>query len=301
MADKITPNLWFNGNAKEAAEFYVDAFPESALGAIEHYPKTTDDGLAEFQLDMAGKELTVEFTVGGQTFVGINAGPEFSFNPSISFMVNFDPSRDEQAREHLDELWEKLLSGGEALMELGEYPYSKRYGWVKDRYGLTWQLILTNPEGEPRPFIVPSLLFSDKNTNHAEEAINFYTAIFDDAKIGTLARYPKDSGPAKAGSLMFADFTLAGQWFAAMDGGGEDHAFSFSPAISLSVACKDQAEIDYFWEKLSVVPEAEQCGWCMDKFGVSWQIVPENIEELMQRPNAYANMMQMKKLVIDDF
>lgn len=301
MAQKITPNLWFNGNAKEAAEFYVNAFPDSALGAIEYYPKTVEDGLADFQLELAGKELTVEFTVGGQLFVGINAGPEFSFNPSISFMVNFDPSRDDQARESLDDLWEKLVDGGEALMPLGEYPFSKRYGWVKDRYGLSWQLSLTDPSGDPRPFIIPSLLFSDKNTNRAEEAITFYTTIFDDAKLGTMARYEEKSNQATAGSLMFADFTLAGQWFAAMDDGSGGPGFAFSPAISLSVACKDQAEIDYFWEKLSVVPEAEQCGWCMDKYGVSWQIVPANIAELMQRPNAFANMMQMKKLVIDEF
>lgn len=300
MSQKITPNLWFDGNAKEAAEFYVATFPDSALGTIEYYPKTAEEGLADFQSDLAGKELTVEFTAGGQLFVGINAGPEFSFNPSISFMVNFDPSRDEQARENLDDLWEKLVDGGEVLMALNEYPFSKRYGWVKDRYGLTWQLILTNPDGDPRPFIVPSLLFSDKNVNRAEEAMTFYTSVFADSKVGTVARYTEDTGPAKTGSLMYADFMLAGQWVAAMDSGVEQ-PFMFTAAVSLSVACKDQEEIDYFWDKLSAVPEAEQCGWCMDKYGVSWQIVPENIEELMEKPNAYAHMMQMKKLVVADF
>lgn len=300
MTQKITPNLWFDGNAKEAAEFYAAAFPGGQIISTSYYPKNAEEGLADFQLDMAGKELTVEFQLGDLRFVGINAGPDFQPNPSISFMVNFDPSRDEQAREHLDQLWEKLLEGGEVLMPLDEYPYSKRYGWVKDRYGLTWQLILTDPEGEPRPFIIPSLMFSGENTNRAEEAMNYYLSIFKDSKQGTLARYPEDTGPAKAGSLMFADFILDGQWLAAMDSGAEQ-PFTFNEAISLSIACKDQAEIDYFWEKLSAVPESEQCGWCKDKFGVSWQVVPENVEELMKKPGAYANMMQMKKLVIADF
>lgn len=300
MGQKITPNLWFDGNAKEAADFYVAAFPDSEIIATSYYPKTAEEGLADFQQNMAGKELTVTFKLGDLRFVAINAGPEFKFNPSISFMVNFDPSQDEQAREHLDELWGKLIEGGEALMPLDEYPYSKRYGWVKDRYGLTWQLILTDPEGDPRPFIIPSLLFTQKNTNHAEEAIGFYTSVFKDSEKGLLARYEQDTGPAKAGSLMFADFTLAGQWFTAMDSGVEQ-SDTFNEAISLSVDCKDQAEIDYFWEKLSTVPESEQCGWCKDKYGLSWQIVPENTEELLKKPDAFAHMMQMKKIVIADF
>ncbi len=300
MEQKIIPNLWFDGIVKEAAEFYVSVFPNSRILSTAYYPNSAEEGLADFQLDMAGKELTIDFELGGLRFTAINAGPEFHFNPSISFMVNFDPSQDPQAREHLDEAWEKLIDGGEALMPLDEYPYSKRYGWVKDRYGLTWQLILTNPEGEPRPFIIPSLMFTGENTNRAEEAITFYLSVFKNSKQGMLARYNEDTGPAKAGSLMFADFMLGGQWFAAMDSAVEQN-FTFNEAISLAVMCKDQAEIDELWQKLSSVPEAEQCGWCKDKYGVSWQIVPENIEELMKKPSAYANMMQMKEIVIEDF
>lgn len=300
MTQKITPNLWFDGNAKEAANFYVTAFPDSEITATSYYPKSSEEGLADFQLDLAGKELTVDFQIGDLRLTAINAGPDFKFNPSISFIVNFDPMRDEQAREHLDELWATLIDGGEALMPLDEYPYSKRYGWVKDRYGLTWQLILADPEGDPRPFIIPSLLFAGKNTNRAEEAMNYYLSVFPDSKQGMVARYPEDMGPAKAGSLMYADFTLSEQWFAAMDSGVEQ-PFIFNEAISLSVACKDQEEIDYFWDKLSAVPESEQCGWCKDKFGVSWQVVPENMDELMNKPGAFATMMQMKKIVIADF
>ena len=146
----ITPNLWFDGNAKEAVDFYVSVFPDSKVTATTYYP--TED-LADFQKEMAGKELTVDFELSGNRFTAINAGPEFKFNEAISFVI----------------------------------------------------------------------------------------------------------------------------------------------------PCKDQQEIDYYWEKLSTVPESEQCGWCKDQYGLSWQVVPENMEELMKRDGAFARLMQMKKIVIEDF
>jgi predicted 3-demethylubiquinone-9 3-methyltransferase (glyoxalase superfamily) len=299
MIQKITPNLWFDG-AEEAVNFYLSVFPGSKIVSTTNYPNSAEEGLADFQLDMAGKVLTVDFEIGELLFTAINAGPTFKFNPSVSFMVNFDPSRDPQASEHLDELWVKLIDGGEALMPLDTYPFSKRYGWVKDRYGLTWQLILTDPAGEPRPYIVPSLMFAGSNTNHAEEAVNYYLSVFKDSKLGMVARYTEDTGPAKSNSLMFADFMLANQWFSAMDSAVEQN-FTFNEAVSFAVFCKDQAEIDYFWEKLSRVPESEQCGWCKDQYGLSWQIVPENMGELMKKPSAFAKLMQMHKINISDF
>lgn len=300
MEHKITPNLWFEGNADEAVDFYISIFPKSKVLSKSYYPKSQDEGLADFQLDLAGQVLTVDFELGGYPFVAINAGPEFKFNPSISFMVNFDPSNDEKARDHLDDLWRKLRDGGQELMPLDEYPFSKRYGWVKDRYGLTWQLILTNPLGEPRPFIIPSLLFTGEKTNLAQDAINFYVSVFKDAKVGTLAYYPEDTGPVKAGALMFGDYMLANLWFAAMDSAVEQD-FTFNEAVSFSVSCKDQAEIDYFWGKLSSDPKSEQCGWCKDKYGLSWQITPDNISELMDKPDSFTHLMSMKKLIIADF
>jgi predicted 3-demethylubiquinone-9 3-methyltransferase (glyoxalase superfamily) len=299
MIQKIIPNLWFDGNASEAVDFYIAAFPDSQILSKAYYPQSTAEGLADFQLDLAGKVLTIEFELGQQPFVAINAGPEFSFNPSISFMVNFDPSQDDKAAAHLDELWQKLSAGGEVLMPLDSYPFSQRYGWVQDRYGLTWQLILTDPSGEPRPFIIPSLLFGGDTVNRAEEAIHFYVSVFEDAKEGLLARYDEATGLAKAGSLMFGEFTLAGQWFAAMDSGVEQD-FTFNEAVSFQVNCKDQAEIDFYWEKLANDPIFNQCGWCKDQFGLSWQIVPESMAELMEKPGAFAKLMEMKKIVIAD-
>ena len=297
---KIVPNLWFNGNAQEAANFYTGIFPDGGVVSTSHYPESADEGLADFQKDLAGKILTVEFILGDCKFVAINAGPEFKPTPAASFMANFDPSRDPQAKEHLDELWNKLLEGGEALMPLDEYPFSKHYGWVKDKYGFSWQLILTDPGGEPRPFIVPSLMFGNVAQNRAGKAIEYYLQVFKNAKLGTMAKYDAQVGPAAPGSVMFADFTLENQWFAAMDSGGEQE-FTFNEAVSFAINCADQNEIDYYWHKLSRYPENEQCGWCRDEFGVSWQIVPKNMDDLMQRPGAFATMMQQKKIVIADY
>lgn len=296
---KIIPNIWCNGNAKEAAEFYAATFPNSEVVATSYYPQTAEEGLADFQLDMAGKELTVDFEVAGFRFSLINADATFAPNPQLSFFVNFDPARG-QTKEQLDELWAKLSDGGQVLMSLDKYDWSEYYGWVQDKYGVSWQLMLSDPSGDPRPFIVPSLQFSGPVQNCAAEAIEYYTAVFEGSKRASAWPYGEQTGPATAESLMYADFQLNGQWFAANDSGVEQQG-TFSPGISLMVNCKDQDEIDYLWEKLSSVGEAEQCGWCQDRFGVSWQIVPENMEELMKKPGAYKTMMQQHKIVISEY
>ncbi len=222
----------------------------------------------------------VSFELAGQKFMAISAGPYFKFNPSASFMLNFDPSRDTKAQENLDALWNKLAEGGTTLMPLQEYPFSKRYGWIQDKYGLSWQLILSNPDGEPRPFITPSLMFVGAVCGKAEEASDFYLSVFKNSKRGQIARYPAGMDPDKEGSIMFTDFQLENQWFAAMDSARE-HNFTFNEAVSFIVKCDTQEEIDYYWEKLSAVPESEQCGWLKDKYGVSWQIVPTAMDEMM--------------------
>ena len=301
MAQKIIPNLWFNGVARTAAEFYVEAFANAGCDArvsnTTYYPS---EGLADFQKGLEGKELTVSFKLDDMEFVAINAGPEFAPTAAISFLVNFDPSRDDQAVEHLDALWAMLQDGGEAIIEVGEHPFSKRYGWVRDKYGFSWQLMLTNPAGEPAPFIVIDFLFGGSAQNRGEEAMNFYASVFNDTSVNIVARYPADQPPVAKDGVMFGELKLEGQQFAVMDS-AVDQADSFTEAISLAVFCRDQAEIDALWNALSAVPEAEQCGWCKDKFGVSWQIVPANIDALMTRPGAYEKLMEMKKIVIDEF
>lgn len=168
-------------------------------------------------------------------------------------------------------------------MPLDKYPFSERYGWIQDKYGFSWQLILTNPSGEPRPNIIPFLLFVRENAGKAEEATDFYLSVFKDSARGQLIRHPAGAEPEKEGTLMFTDFKLLGQWFAAMDSAHPGHTFQFNEAVSLMVKCEDQAEIDYYWEKLSADPKAEQCGWLKDKYGVSWQIVPAEMNEMMRK------------------
>jgi len=258
---KITCHLWFDKEAKEAAEFYTSLFQDSdKKGSTELHGTPSGD------VDM----ITIELF--GQEFSLINAGPLFKFNPSISFIISYTN------KDEIDLAWKKLLEGGEVLMELGEYPFSEKYGWVKDRWGVSWQLIFYST-GEMTQRIIPTLMFVGDNNGKAEEAINFYTSIFHDAFIGNIYRYGEED-PEEEGNIMHATFTLEGLKFATMDSARE-HDFTFNEAISFIVHCKNQEEVDYYWDKLSAVPEAEQCGWLKDKFGVSWQIVPTVMEEML--------------------
>lgn len=270
----ITPHLWFDTQAKEAAQFYTSVFPDSRVDSV-NVIRDTPSGDCDF----------VNFTLAGQPFMAISAGPHFKFNPSISFMVNFDPARDGKAREKLDATWARLIEGGQALMDLGEYPFSGRYGWVQDRYGLSWQLILTDQKQEARPFIMPALMFTGAAAGQAEAAGEYYRKVFDDSQAGVLARWPQGAEPNRAGTVMYSDFAIDGDWFVAMDS-AYDHGFGFNEAISFLVTCRDQAEIDRYWSALSKVPQAEQCGWCKDQFGVAWQISPVQMDQIMQSGDA---------------
>jgi predicted 3-demethylubiquinone-9 3-methyltransferase (glyoxalase superfamily) len=267
---KITPHLWFNNESVEAAKYYVDVFGRNS--------KVTN--IAELKNTPSGNVDTVSFNLWGYNFMAMSAGPLFKFNPSISFMVNFDPSQNKNATENLDSIWNKLIKDGKALMPLEKYPFSDRYGWVQDKYGVSWQLILTSPEGEERPLIIPSLLFTKEVYGKAEEASDFYISVFKNSKRGAIEYYPKGMEPDREGTTMFTDFMLEGQWFAAMDSARE-HEFTFNEAISFMVSCKNQQEIDYYWQKLSAVPKSEQCGWLKDKYGFSWQIVPQIMDQMM--------------------
>ena len=277
MDQLITPAIWCDGTADEAARFYADVFREGSV--VEQVP-----GLAA-TVSIHGFRLSL-----------INGGDQCAPNPSISCILNFDPllfGSEEQARAYLDELYERLSAGG-VLMELGEYPFSQRYAWVRDRFGMTWQLMLTDPAGEPRPFILPSFMFGGTNHANAKEATEAWIALFDDSRRGVLYRY-EEGGPMEAGTVMFTDFTLRGTWMAAMDSGAF-HDFTFTPGVSMIVSCRDQEEIDRYWTRLSAVPEAERCGWCVDRWGVSWQVVPHNIAELMADAATREKILHMGKI-----
>lgn len=297
----IVPNLWANGNAVEMGDFYAEAFPGASLRVTSSYPT---EGLLEFQKPLAGLPLVVEVDLGDFTVMIINAGPEFSINPAISITVTFDP-RQEGSKQDQAKLWEALCAGGTVLMPLDQYPFSTQYGWVQDKFGMTWQLIeldglQVGDEQQSAPKFIPSLLFGAAAQNRAKEAAEYYTALLGDPASLSAMSYETQTGPATAESIMYADFELMGQIFSVMDSGAEQD-FSFTEGVSLMVNCPDQSEIDRLWAALSAVPEAEQCGWCKDKFGVSWQIVPANMDDLMERPGAFEKLLAMKKLVIADF
>lgn len=271
LTTPIVPHLWFAKEAKEAAEFYCTVFPNSRVNS-SRVIKDTPSGDCD----------VVSFSLSGISFQAISAGPYFEMNPSVSFIVNYDPASDSSAKENLSKAWEKLTDGGKILMPLNEYPFSKYYGWVEDRYGVSWQLMLTDPEGEPRPFIIPTLLFVTDEGKTAEEATDFYLSIFKESKRGTLVHYPTGMEPNKEGAVMFTDFQIGKLWFAAMDGVTAMHNFKFNEAVSFIIYCETQDEIDYYWDKLSASPEAEQCGWLKDKYGLSWQVVPARMDEMME-------------------
>lgn len=295
---RIVPHIWCQGDAVQAAELYAGLFPHSSSAVLSHYPR---EGLLDFQQPLAGEVLVVEVDLYGVLLRLINAGGTYRPTPAISFIVNVDPllfGGDEAvARAELDRMWAGLADGGQVRMPCGEYPFSARYGWVEDCFGVNWQLMLTDPAGEPRPFVIPQLMFTGAQPR-AREAMDLYTGLLPDSGLGTVVPAP-GQGPA-GGGVLFAEFRLAGQWFSAMDGGVE-HEFTFTPGVSLEVTCADQGEIDRLWSALSAVPEAESCGWLVDRFGVSWQIVPDDIGELLARPGAFERMLQMTKLVIADF
>lgn len=285
---KITPHLWYDKEAKEAANLYVSAFAEGSKIISTQEIHNTPSGSVDI---LNIKILDLEFTL-------ISAGPYFKLNPSISFVVAC------KTKEEVDRLWGMLSKNGKILMELDNYFFSERYGWLEDKYGLSWQIIYLKKESIKQR-ITPTLMFTKEFCGMAEEAMNFYTKIFENSKIENLMRYGKDQAPDKEGTIVHAEFTLSGQHFAAMDSARE-HNFKFNEAISFIINCKNQKEVDYFWENLSAYPESQQCGWLKDKFGVSWQVVPEELNEMMADKDASKvarlteAFLKMKKLEISE-
>ncbi|MEK7511053.1 MAG: VOC family protein [Patescibacteria group bacterium] len=287
---KIIPHLWFDTQAEEAANFYISLFNDSKITDVAHYP----DAGKEITGKDAGSVMTVAFEISGYSIIALNGGPHFNINPSISFMVNCE------SKEEVDRLWGGLSNGGTALMPLDAYPFSERYGWIQDRFGMSWQ-ISYSPAASQK--IIPALMFVGDNCGKAEEAISLYTSIVDDAKVGTLVKYPAGVEYGKEGTIMFADFILSSQSFAAMDSAGP-HQFNFNEGVSLLVNCENQEEIDRYWSALSAYPESEQCGWLKDRYGLSWQISPKGMDYFFKSNDreavnrAMAAMLSMKKIDI---
>ncbi len=270
---KITTHLWYDREAKEAAEFYTSVFSRDG-GSPSAGKESFVKNVSTIYNTPSGTVDIVTMELYGQGFTLISAGPFFKFTPAVSFLVSCN------GKEEVDALWKGLSEGGQALMELGEYPFSKWYGWTQDRFGLSWQIMLTE-QAPIRQKITPMLLFVGNVAGKAEEAIRAYTSIFSDSRVGDIARYGKNEQPDREGTVKQAEFTLEGMNFRAMDS-AHAHKFGFNEAVSFVVHCATQQEIDHYWGKLSAVPEAEQCGWLKDRYGVSWQIVPTVMEGMLR-------------------
>jgi predicted 3-demethylubiquinone-9 3-methyltransferase (glyoxalase superfamily) len=285
---KITPFLWFDDNAEEAVNFYTSLFKNSRIGKTSRYDEAGGGAAGR----PAGSLMTVDFYLDGQEFAAMNAGPVFKFNPSISFFVVLEDEKE------VDNLWNKLLDGGKVLMEYQKYDWAEKYGWLEDRFGLSWQISF-GKKSDVGQTVTPSLLFVGSQFGKAEEAVKLYTSVFNNSEIMGIMKNPSGDN-----SVLHAQFKLNSQVFMAMDS-NEDHNFNFNEAISFVVNCDNQEEVDYFWNKLTSDGGAESmCGWLKDKFGVSWQITPTILpwyltdKDPKKSQAVMKAMLQMKKIDI---
>jgi len=289
---KITPFLWFHNNAEEAVNYYTSIFENSKTLKVLRY----DEASAKASGRPVGSVLTVSFQLEGEKFTALNGGPHFKINPSTSFFVYCE------SEEKINNLYNKLSDGGTALMPIGKYDWSERYAWIVDKFGLSWQLDVDKINSSQK--ILPALLFVNEKFQRVKEAITFYNSVFPDSRIIMEAPHTQSAGlPAE--TLLFAQFKLSNYLFNAMSGSGT-HDFDFNEAISFAVNCKDQKEVDYYWDKLTEGGSEGQCGWLKDIFGISWQIVPAILFDRLNDPYpekaqyAMTELLKMKKIVIAD-
>ena len=287
---KITPVIWFDGKAEEAMNFYVSVFPNSNINYIK---RRTEDMKLPDESNQSGSVQSASFTLDWMQFYAFDASPMFQFNPAISFYAVFETAAE------VDELWNKLAEGGEVLKPLKRYDWSPRYGWIKDRFGVSWHVVMDKLKNVGQP-ITPVIMFSGDKRGDAEEAIDHYMSVFEDSVSDGIARYREgDLGPY--GMIKHAQCRLMGQTFILIDN-GTDQDVPFNEGISFYVNCKDQKEVDYYWDKFTKEGKESERGWLKDKYGVSWQIVPEFFTEKigsgesLRVHNMMQSMLQMKKL-----
>ena len=269
----LSVGLWFDSNAEEAAKFYCSVFPNSKILTTSYYGK---EGF-EVHGRPEGSVMAIDFLLSGFRFQGINGGPLFKINPSVSFMIMCDSAFE------AEQFWDRLVEGGAVLMPLNKYDWSEKYGWLQDKYGVSWQ-VYTGQRNEHNQKIVPQLMYSGKQNGKAKEAMDFYTRIFKNSKIDGVMNYPP-GGKDSPDHVLHAQFQLSGQVFNAMDGGSTEHKFTFNEGVSFIINCTTQDEIDYYWNQLTAAGQEVECGWLKDKFGVAWQVVPVRLEEMMVDPD----------------
>jgi len=282
---RITPCLWFDGQAEQAAELYTRVFPRSRVVGESRYGK---EGY-EVHGQPEGQVMTVDMEFAGYRMMGLNGGPAFRINPAISFFVQLE------SEAEVDAVWEGLADGCSVLMPLGAYDWSAKYGWLSDRFGVSWQVSLGAAAAVGQT-VTPSLLFVGAQQGRAEAAMEHYTSIFPNSHIEGVLRYD-GSGADPAGTVQHAQFKLDGEVFMAMDS-ALAHDFGFNEGVSLIVGCETQDEVDHYWRALTSDGGSESmCGWLADRFGVSWQVVPEVVDRLLGDPDREAAGRVMQALL----
>lgn len=273
-----TACIWIDGDAAEAATYYAQALPltASAPGA----------GVTTLSID-------------GTPLLLLGADATYSPNPSISGFLRFSSEKfgsREQAEEALRTVYAAIGEGGD-LMPLQAYPFAPLFAWVRDRYGFTWQLLLEEtPSG--LPFFTPCFMFGNVAHGKCEQATDTWMALLGGERL-SLTRHGEGSY-LEPEAVQMTTFTMGGGVFTAIDA-GTFHDFTFDPGVSITLLYKDQAGIDGAWSVLSQVADAERCGWCVDAYGVSWQVLPHNIGELMADTDARAKLMDMGKIDLGQF
>jgi predicted 3-demethylubiquinone-9 3-methyltransferase (glyoxalase superfamily) len=273
----ISTCLWFDSEAAEAAALYKAAFPDMKI-----IRETGKDGQAGF--------YSVTFEIGGHRFMAMNGGRS-PLTPAISFSYHC------RTVAEVDELWQQLSTDGMVMMPLQQYDWNERYGFLQDRFGVSWQLFL-NPDAAVR--LMPCLLFPYQKNGDAVAAMELYTKAIPDSEIKAWFPYPE--GEVK-GNVMYGDFLLHGQLYSAMDSGVAMPA-TFTDAVSLLVQVADQEKLDKIYDCLVEEGEAAPCGWLKDRFGVWWQVVPADLgsyifhEDKQKAKQAMAAMLQMQKIEI---
>lgn len=279
---RFIPHLWHDGAAEEAARLYVSLLPGSSIGRIARFGKVGQ----EVHGQPEGRVLTVEADLAGTRIATLNGGPAFRFTTAFSLFVTLPD------RAQVDRAWAGLIEDGEALMPIDAYPWSPRYGWLRDRWGLGWQIMQGDPAAAGRA-VRPCLLFGGAAAGSAEAAIAEWTSVFPGSRVGEVMRHADEPG------LAHAAFDLGGEGFVALDSRAAREGFT--EAASIAVICADQAEVDRLWRRLSAVPEAEACGWLKDRFGLSWQLIPRAVPAMIADPDreradrVMAALLTMKK------
>jgi len=274
MTEKIFPCFWFETEASAAASFYCSVFDEAQI--------------------LEQNEVVVRFEIAGQKFMCLDGRNGPAFNPTVSFYTVCE------SQEEIDRYWTALLEGGEIMMPLDKYAWSERYGWVRDKYGISWQLSLDSLENVGQKF-TPAFMFTGEQLGNATKAMEFYTSVFPNSSVKGVFRYPE--GQKDEGLIMHAQFNLDGYIMICMDS-SYDHGFAFNESISFVATCATQEEIDRYWEALTAGGQESMCGWLRDRFGVSWQIVPDVLGKLMSDPDRSGRVMdafmKMKKFNIQE-